>query len=380
MKKRILLILTAAGALIALGIFIFRSDDSSGKSGTGPSPRRRTPAVRTVTVSEEVIAERLELTGSVEAYRMARLASPAEGPVVEVRVREGDRVRAGDPLLSIGRKAGVAALIESLREDLRKEEDNLRRTRRLVESEALPGEELDQARAAWEKVRALLIKAEESARDHTIKAPWDGVVFRVPVREGEYVEPRAGLLEIYDPESLVIMAAVPERHAAEITGGIAVDLRLDAYPGDVFTGRVRRVYPYLDRDSRTRTVEIVPDGDVSLLPGMFARLKIVLREIDDAVAVPPEALVPTPEGPVVFAVEGGQAVARPVKTGIEAENRIQIISGLRSGDRVIVAGNEKLRSGMPVRLVEEEQSGRGKKRTPFVSPAGRKNKTGAVGR
>ncbi len=379
-KKTILIITLILGALAAAGI-VFFDGVPSGKTSEKtvmeqPGKQKQPPQVRVIPATRSNISKTLELTGSVEPYRVALLASPAEGPVVDVRVREGDRVAAEDSLLSIGRKKGVEALIVSLQEELKKEEDNLNRTRQLVESQALPGEELDQAKAAYEKVRALLIKAEETVLDYIIKAPWAGVVSQVKVKEGEFVAPRAVLLEIYDPASLVIRASIPEKHAAEVTAGMHVDVRLDAYPGKVVPGRIERVYPYLDARLRTRTVEIGLEEGFHLLPGMFARLKVLLKSEEEAVTVPVEALVDTPKGQVVFVVEDGKAVARMVKTGIEAGNRIQIVSGIQPGDKVIVAGNEKLKNGAEVRLAEAGKSGNGQNITMAEPAAERPGKTG----
>jgi membrane fusion protein (multidrug efflux system) len=306
-----------------------------------------------ITALKAAISSRLELTGSVEPYRIARLASPAEGPVVEIRVREGDLVKTGDALLSIGRKKGANALIVSLREELKKEEDNLQRVRELVECEALPGEQLDQARSVCENVRAQLVKAEETLRDYVISAPWGGVASRLLVKEGEFVAPRAPLLEMYDPASLVILAAVPEKHVIKVTTDMLVDVRLDAYPGEIMNGRIERVYPFLDPRLRTRTIEISLDKSIDLLPGMFARLKVQMQKIDDAVIVPVEALVERPKGQIVFVVEDGKAVARSVETGIEEDNLIQIVSGVQPDEKIIIAGHEKLKNGTAVNLAED---------------------------
>jgi membrane fusion protein (multidrug efflux system) len=380
MNKQTVLIILIIGVLAVAGIFFIRGVSPSGESEANPSNnQKKPPRVRAIAATEAAISSGLELTGSVAPYRVARLASPAEGPVADIRVREADRVKAGDSLLFIGRKKGADALITSLREELKKEEDNLSRTRQLVESEALPGEQLDQARSAFEKVHAQLVRAEETARDYAIYAPWEGVVSRVNVKEGEFVAPRAVLLEIFDPASLVILAAVPEKHAAEVTAGMRVDVRLDAYPGDVMQGRIERVYPYLDSRLRTRTMEITLEKPIDLLPGMFARLNVLLKNIDDAVIVPLEALVTTPKGQVVFVVEDGKAVARAVKTGIEADNRIQLVSGVQPGDKVIIAGNEKLKSGMDVSLAKDEKSGMGKNKGMAEQPALQNNKAGDDG-
>lgn len=381
MNKQTVLIILIIGVLAVAGIFFIRGVSPSGESETNQSNnQKKPPRVRAIAATKAAISSGLELTGSVEPYRVARLASPAEGPVADIRVREADRVKAGDSLLSIGRKKGADALITSLREELKKEEDNLRRTRQLVESEALPGEQLDQARSAFEKVRAQLVQAEETAQDYAIYAPWEGVVSRVNVKEGEFVAPRAVLLEIYDPSSLVILAAIPEKYAAEVIAGMRVDVRLDAYPGDIMQGRIERVYPYLDSRLRTRTMEITLEKPIDLLPGMFARLNVLLKNIDDAVIVPLEALVTTPKGQVVFVVEDGKAIARAVKTGIEADNRIQLVSGVQPGDKVIIAGNEKLKSGVAVSLAVDEKSGMGKNKGVAEQPALQNNKAGGDGK
>jgi RND family efflux transporter MFP subunit len=382
--KKTVLILLSIGVLAVAGIFFIRVLGPAGESETRQSSnqannQKKPPQVRAIAATKAAISSGLELTGSVAPYRVARLASPAEGPVAAIRVREADRVKSGALLLSIGRKKGADALITSLREELKKEEDNLRRTRQLVESEALPGEQLDQAKSAFEKVRAQLVQAEETARDYAIYAPWDGVVSRVNVKEGEFVAPRAVLLEIYDPASLVIIAAIPERHAAEVTAGMRVDVRLDAYPGDMMQGRIERVYPYLDSRMRTRTMEITLEKPIDLLPGMFARLNVRLKNIADAVIVPVEALVTTPKGPVVFVVQDGKAVAKAVKTGIEADNRVQLVSGVQPGDKVIIAGNEKLKSGVKVSLAKDEKSGMGKNKSMAAPPVLQHNKAGDDG-
>jgi RND family efflux transporter MFP subunit len=158
-----------------------------------------------------------------------------------------------------------------------------------------------------------------------------------------------------------------------------VDVRLDAYPGDIMQGWIERVYPYLDSRLRTRTMEIILENPIELLPGMFARLNVLLKNIDDAIIVPLEALVTTPKGQVVFVAEDGKAIARAVKTGIEADNRIQLVSGIQPGDKVIVAGNEKLKSGVAVSLAVDEKSGMGKDKGMAEQPAQQKNKAGDDG-
>lgn len=368
--------LLVIGGMTAGGVAFFRGKASQNPDSTQPMKQKPAPLVQAIPATRSLISMTLELTGSVEPYRVARLASPAEGPVVDLSVRESDQVSAGAQLLAIGRKGGVEALILSLQAELKKEKDNLDRTRQLVESTALPGEQLDQAKATYEKVHASLIKSEETARDYIITAPWPGVVSSVKVKEGEFVAPRAILIEIYDPSSLLVRAAIPEKHAAVVTEGMRVTVRLDAFSDRVVQGRIERVYPYLDSRLRTRTVEIVLEDGPELLPGMFARLSLSLKTVDDAVVVPADALVRTPKGQVIFVVENGKAVSRPVETGLEAEGRVEIISGLQPGEKVVIAGNDKLQHGVSVRLAGDQPPGGRKADGKAGSPSRQPGKGG----
>jgi len=364
---------------VLIGVAVAALSCGSDKGGSGQA-QKKVPEVRVSAAKKAAISRTLELTGSVEPFRVAMPASPAEGPVASMRVREGDRVKAGDTLLTIGRKTGIDALVVSMREELRKEEENLRSTERLVENKALPGEHLDAARASYEQAKAQSAKAEESAQDYVITAPWTGVVSRLKVKDGDFVAPRAPLLELYDPASLVIRAAVPEINAAEIHTGMKVAVLLDAHPGAAVASRVARVYPYLDDRMRTRTIEVEAPRSVRLLPGMFARLTLKLETIQDAIVVPIDAIVAAPVGAVVFVVDSSLAVRRPVKTGIEEAGNIQIVSGLKAGEQVVTVGNEKLKDGTSVRIAGDKKKGEGGPKESSAGAEERPKKSGDGGK
>jgi membrane fusion protein (multidrug efflux system) len=157
-----------------------------------------------------------------------------------------------------------------------------------------------------------------------------------------------------------------------------LEARLDAYPEKVFNGRVARVYPDIDRRIRTRTVEAKIAGIPEVMPGMFARLTLKLKQADDAVVVPLAALITTPEGgKVVFVVKDGKALRRKVKTGIEASDRIQLLEGVNPGDKVIISGHKDLKDGMDVRVIEPAKQ-EGKPNPAGSSPTGQdgSNKAG----
>jgi membrane fusion protein (multidrug efflux system) len=277
------------------------------------------------------------------------MASPGEGPVLNCKVREGDIVKRGEKVLGIGRNTAAQALVAASQAAFKEQEQELKRVQQLVESGAIPGAQLDTARSKFESAKAQVAKARESAEDYSVEAPWDGIVSKVLVRDGDYVAPRTALVELFDPHSLVIRFSVPEAQATEIRENMAITAQLDAYSGKTFQGRVKRVYPELDIRMRTRTAEAVLDGPVDLIPGMFARIEVLLQSVPEAVTVPSETVIVTPKGDrIAFVVLDGKAVRKKVETGIEKDGRVQITKGIQPGDQVIVSGNEKLKEGAEV--------------------------------
>jgi membrane fusion protein (multidrug efflux system) len=132
-----------------------------------------------------------------------------------------------------------------------------------------------------------------------------------------------------------------------------LNVHLDAHPHKDFQGKISRVYPDLDTKSRTRTVEAELDYPLALIPGMFARLKLPLQTVADAIVVPREAVLVTPGGErIAFVLKDGKALRRKLETGIEGDGLVQVLSGLQAGEKVIVAGNEKIRDGMEVKAQE----------------------------
>ena len=303
------------------------------------------------------ISRTLDLTGTATPTRQARLASPGEGPIQNCRVREGDLVKRGERVLTIGRSGAAAAQVTAMAESVKEQAAELNRTKILVQSGAIPGSQLDTARAKYEGARALMAKARESAGDYSVAAPWDGVVSKVLVKDGDFVAPRAPLVEMYDPNSLVIRLAIPEAQSTLVLKGMPVKVQMDAYPGKTFEGKISLVYPDLDTRMRTRTAEVKLDYPVALIPGMFARLQVVIETATDAVVVPGDAVLVLPNGEkVAFIIKDGKAQRRVVQTGLEAGGQVQIVSGVQPGETVVTAGNEKLKDGMEVKA----QGGAGK--------------------
>jgi len=281
------------------------------------------------------------------------MASPAEGPIVECSVREGDTVQAGQRLARVGRSRIADTALVAAQEDLRRLEAEFKRVEQLVKSGSLPGEQLDAARASLKRAEAQVAAMETGKADYDIASPWPGIVSEVWIAEGDYVAPRAPLVAIFDPASLLVRFSVPERDLPSIQTGLKVQVTLDAYPGRVIPAEIVRVFPGLDPATRTVTIEAELREEARLWRGLFARVTIPLRTLKDAVVAPDGALLVLPNGEaVMFVVADGKATLRKVRVALEAGGWLAVESGIAEGDMLVVRGHESLKDGAPVQVMD----------------------------
>ncbi len=310
------------------------------------------PAVSVERVEPRDFTRSIELTGSVEPTRVATLSSLAEGPVLDCAIREGDAVTAGQVLLRIGRDASAAASLAAAREELDRQAREFERIQALVEQKALAAEQLDAARSNLENARAGLARAQQVSADYDVRAPWPGLVSQLHVADGKYVSPRAPLVDLFDPSSLVLRFQVPERYALAVEEGDELQARFDAFPDKNHRLKIVRAFPELDRRLRQRTFEAsLPLETEEFQPGFFGRIRVDLRRIENALTVPVEAVAQSADRQLmVYTVVDGTAVATVIETGFEQGGRVLVSEGLAPGDAVIVRGIERIRPGTTVRV------------------------------
>lgn len=356
------------GWIVCLLALLLAAGCGKGKAVDATTVAKPAAPVQVKKAEQRDLIRRATYTGSVEPVRVARMASPAEGPIVECAVREGDKVVKDQRLVRVGRSHMAESGLEAAREELKRQEADFKRVEQLVTSGSLPGEQLEIARAALKRAEAQVAAAETGAGDYEIEAPWDGVVSKVWISEGNYVAPRAPLVEVYDPASLRVRFSVPEQDARFLKTGVAVQVTLDAYPGKTFEGTVERIYPQLEAATRTITVEAGLNADVPLLSGLFARVAVPMEKAAHAVVIPSGALLALPNGDsVVLVAQDEKAVRRPVKTGLEAGGFVQILEGVTPGEDVIVRGQENLKDGAGIKIMGPKKDGDGGKGEPKPS-------------
>jgi membrane fusion protein (multidrug efflux system) len=184
----------------------------------------------------------------------------------------------------------------------------------------------------------------------------DGVVKAVLTEVGATVSPAAPLFQVVDVETVEVAVNVPEKRLGRIREGLSAEISVLSYPGRTFRGTVSRLNPALDPASRTLEARIRVDNPAHLLkPGMFAEVRILLRQEAQIVRIPLAALVDKNQGQVAFVVKEGRAREVSVQAAFLQEDTAAVESGVNAGDQVVVVGQQNLNDGDEVTVVEEKK-------------------------
>ena len=209
------------------------------------------------------------------------------------------------------------------------------------------------SRAKVKEMEAILAQEQIRLQNTQIIAPFAGEIVRRNVDSGALVSPSTPVVTLIHLETLKAVANVLEKDVGLVKPGMKAKILTEAYPGKPFEGTVVRINKALDLATRTLQAEItIPNPGHLLKPGMFAKIDMVLKEKPDALTVPRDAVLKEGGKEFVFAVEGNQAIRKPVVTGIEQETLVEIVEGVKDGDKVVVRGQESLKDRSTVRIIE----------------------------
>ena len=282
-------------------------------------------------------------TGFVEPRRPVEVASRITAPVVELYVDEGQRVRAGQPLVRLD-DVDQRQLIAQLSAQTRAAEQDEGRTLALYRQGFASAAARDRVVTAAQAARAAEAAARARLEQFTIRASMPGMVLRRDVEPGDLATPNKTLFQIGDPALLRVTATVDERDIPRVREGAEAIMSSDAYPARTFKGRVYEVTPGGDPDQRAFRVRILPDAGVTLPVGLTLEVNIVSAVKRNALLVPGAAV----KGGKLWIVEDGRARQRDVRTGIEGADRTEIIQGLPPRACLIAQPPEGLSEGARV--------------------------------
>jgi membrane fusion protein (multidrug efflux system) len=187
-----------------------------------------------------------------------------------------------------------------------------------------------------------------------VESPLAGVIGRVYVDRGTQITPQTPVALVVNMEQVEIDLDIPEKHLPEVEIGQTAHVTVDAYPGEDFVGKVARISPVVDRQTRTAPVVIaIENPGHKLKPGMFARVSLVIEERADVPVIRQEAVLAREINPSVFVIEDGTARKQPVELGLRDGPYWEVTVGLSAGDKVVTMGQQRLRDGDEVSVEEE---------------------------
>jgi multidrug efflux pump subunit AcrA (membrane-fusion protein) len=212
----------------------------------------------------------------------------------------------------------------------------------------------DASRAKLKEMEAILEQERTRLQNAKIVAPFRGEISRKYVDAGALVSASTPLVNLVHTETLKIVANVLEKDIPLLRVGMSAKIRTESYPERVFEGRVEKVNSALDLATRTLQVEIyIPNSDRLLKPGMFSNVEVVLLTKPQTLVIPREAILEAGNEMFVFVVEGNKALRRPITIGYEQERMVEVLQGLNAGDQVVIKGQQMIREGSAIRVVEE---------------------------
>ncbi len=342
--------LALAGILALVLLLLWTAGTIGGEKvapGDARPPGGPPPAGRAVAVEKAEMEELLEWPGTVRSRTEARVAAKLMARALEVKVQAGSPVKAGD-LLAVLDDRDVRARVDQARSALQSAEAQAAqaeadhaRVKGLFEKQAATQRDLEAAEARAKSARAQVAQARDAVKEGevmtgeaAVRAPFDGIVAERLVEPGDTAVPGRPLFVVHDPLRLRLEAQVPETCAAKAAVGMEVRVRIDALGREV-KARIEEISPVADPQSRTFLIKAALPEEKDLRPGTFGRFLQPCGK-KTALLVPAAAVARSGQLEMVRVLEDGQARTRHVKTGKAHGEKVEVLSGLREGEQVLV--------------------------------------------
>lgn len=333
-----------------LTVFQFScSDKKSADSSGAPSGPKGPSPVEGFILKPQKLSNEVRTSGTILAFEEVELHPEVSGRIISIHFNEGSKVNKGDLLVKL--------YDEDLRAQLRKtssqialSQGQLNRQQELLKTNATSQQEFDIASSQLNMLKADEDVIKSAISKTEIHAPFKGVVGLRYVSEGSYVTPASKIAAIQNIDPVKIDFSIPEKYSAEVAKGDEV-LFSNEESGQQFKGKVYAIEPRIDEATRTLKIRaICENSQGKIVPGSFVKVELQLKEIDDALMVPTQALLPVLKGQNIYIVKNGVAKAVPVKTGIRTASEIQITDGLSAGDTVLTKGIISLKPNTEVKV------------------------------
>ncbi|KUK60007.1 MAG: RND family efflux transporter, MFP subunit, partial [Bacteroidetes bacterium 38_7] len=288
-------------------------------------------------------------TGTLLPDEEEELSFEAQVKLVGIYFDEGRRVKKGELLAKLN-DAPLQAQLLKLQAQHKLTEEKLFRQKQLLDRDAISRESYDQVATELQTIEADIKLLEARIAETELRAPFDGIIGLRLISEGAYATTQTPIARLVKISPLKLEFSIPERYAGNVSPGFPVKFSIDGISKE-FQAEVYAVEPKVEINTRTIVVRaFYPNKNEELKPGRFTSVILILSQLDNAIAIPTQALIPEMDGEKVFVYRNGKAEKINVTTGLRTESQIEIKSGLKFGDTLLTTATLQLRQGLPVKL------------------------------
>ena len=316
---------------------------------------REAPAVTvsTTTARSEEWQPELTAVGTVRAHRGVEVSTEIAGMVLNIYFKSGQDVQKGQVLVQLNADVDTA-LLNSLKAQAELARTTFRRDKRQFAIKAVSQAALDISEADLKSKEASVKQQTAVVDKKTIRAPFSGRIGIRTVNPGQYLKAGDPIVTLQSIDLVYVDFLLPQQEIARINDGQTVIVKIDTYPGRIFTGKITAINPEVDIQTRNIKVEAtIENPEHELLPGMFTTIEINAGEKKQYITLPQTAVAYNPYGETVFVVSApekgrnGKQIAKQtfVTTGPRRGDQVAILEGVKEGDIIVTSGQLKLKSG-----------------------------------
>ncbi len=348
MKIRYSFAIPAVLVLILIIFLIVRITSAN----SGPDPRKlNAPVVKAQLPKRQTVFERLEFQGDVLSIQGANIYSKENGTLERVFTDMGSYVMKGQ-LIALIDTTELWQQVQQTSATYDNARLNYERTKELTEQNLLAKQDLDNAETAMKVAQANFETAKTRLGYAHITAPFSGYITKRFLDPGALISSNnVTLFTIMDLDALKVIVNVLEKDLPSVKIGTKAIITVDAYPGKQFSGTVERMSQAIDLSTRTMAVEIdIPNREHLIRPGMFASVRMIIREHPNAITVPTQAILHDDRGSYIFTVSNSIAHRVNITTGIEQEGWTEVTTGLSGSESVVTTGPQFIKDGGPVNV------------------------------
>lgn len=349
MKTTSQLAIIAVLAAVGVGAWLLKDQvlGNTAKLGAGTAPA---VLVQVKPVRVGTVTERIEAVGTALANEAIIITAKTTGIIERIAISEGEKVKAGQVLVQFD-DAEAKAELEAQRALTRAAFLAYDRATKLIEKQNVAQAKVDDLLSAWKASEGRVKVLEARLADLKLVAPFAGKVGLRRVSIGALVQPGAVITTLDDDSIIRLKLSVPEGSLSNVKVGQDVEATAAAYPKRVFNGKVSSIDSRVDQITRAAEIRAdIPNTDGALKPGMFLAYRLVLARRDNSLLVPEEALLAEGARQYVFVVADGRALKREVKIGDRNAGEVEVLSGVKADENVVVAGIQKIRNNSLVKL------------------------------